>query len=117
MLKVIKDFDINSLTRLANEELRLGLDVDALEMVYDFLNDVYYEGIDEMLLCDILRFDLNVLELEEFINNYGDFDYEELQSLETEERLQEVIDYIEHYGLLYGVYKINDDTFVVFNDL
>lgn len=62
MLKVTKDFDINSLTRLANEELRLGLDVDALEMVFDFLNDVYY-------------------------------------------------------GLLYGVYQINDHTFVVFNDL
>lgn len=117
MLKVTKDFDINSLTRLANEELRLGLDFDALEVLFDFLNDVYYEGIDEMLLSDILRFDLNVLELEEFINNYGDFDYEELQSLETEERLQKVINYIGYHGLLYGVYQIDDDMFVVFNDL
>lgn len=115
MLKVTKDFNFYDLIKLA-DGLDLGLEHEALKLVFDFLDGVYYEGIDETALRDILRYGVDVLEVDEFLKYY-EVDVDGYDMEDYSSKLECVKDYIEYRGLLYGFYEDDEQMFVVFDDV
>ena len=112
MLKiVINDLDLNDFIDFVYYELQYkNIDEKALELLYWYLVEIYPEGVSNTLLSNIIRFDFNIMDFEEFKNNY---EYDGI----TFNCNDDIEDYITHYTSLYGSYEVDGVLYYVFGEL
>ena len=115
MLVIKKELDYSDFSDEFKDELK-DLNTDAQIIIYDFLDEVFYDGIDNMTIKDYLRFQMKVETLSEVLENYNVVDDVDIEELSEEEKTQKVTDYLDYYTTLLGTFEENGETYFIFDE-
>ena len=114
MLVLRKEMEIHEFEEEFSFELQ-GLSDEAVAIIYDSLCEVLLDGettVDSV--SDYIRFQVQVMSLEEVINDYG---YNmDLDDVEEDDIIDTVKKYIDDRTYLLGFYEEDETTFFIFDE-
>lgn len=113
MLVIKKELDVQDFKNEFHRQLK-DLSLEGVEMVFDSLCNAFYDGADEMQIRDYLRFQMQVMSLEEVIDSYG-YDMD-LEDLEDDELIEAVENYLNDNTYLIGSYEEDDTIYFIFDE-
>jgi hypothetical protein len=113
MLVLKKELGLWEFEREFRDELK-GLPLEAIEMIFDAL--CQYDLVDETVggIRDYLRFQMQVMSLEEIIHSYGYL--MDLEDLEGDELVEVVDEYLSNNTYVLGSFDEDDDIFYIFDE-
>lgn len=120
MLVIKKELDFNEFENLFSWELE-HVSWKGQKMIYDYLIDAFYDGApDEMTISDYLRYQIQVLSVDEFVSDYihiiDELDSEYLEDLESSETVEAISNLISDYTNLIGTYEEDGETYFIFEE-
>lgn len=116
MLVIKKALDFQDFDELFNYELNYLPD-EARRIIYDFLVE-QGEELEEEGISDFIRYDVNVLSVDDIIDEYSHLmDEEELDQAKEDDALTEYIEsFLNDYTYILGTYEEEGETFFVFQE-
>ena len=107
-MKVYKDFSSSDLYDLLVDYTSSSLhSYDLAEVIYDFLESCY-EEVEETMIADFIRYDMEVQTEEEVKENYSNLiDEDDLEDFDVE-------DFLSYNTTYLGSFEEDDETFYVF---
>ncbi len=115
MLTVKKELDFNDFQN-EYENILSDIDYEAQEIIFDFLEDIFYEGADDMTIRDYIRFQVCISSTSELLSDYSILDEEETAELSDEEKVEKVEDYLNDNTHLLGSYEEDDITYFIYDE-
>ena len=116
MLVIKKVIDFQDFEELFSYELNY-LPYEASRIIYDYLVS-QDEELEEENISDFIRYDVNVLSVDEVIGDYESMmDEEELDQAKEDDALTEYIEsFLNDYTTILGTYEEDGETFFVFTE-
>lgn len=115
MLVIKKVLDFNDFDYLFNYEMDYMND-EARRIIYDYLVNMD-EELEEENISDFIRYDINVMSVDDIISDYNYMmDEEEFQQLEDDEIPEYVENFLNDYTTVLGTYEEEGETFIVFTE-
>lgn len=114
MLKVTNEMDLHD---FMNEyEYILPEDYDACEIIFSSLEDLFFEGVDDMTIRDYIRFELCISTQSELLNDYNIIDEDEIKELDEDELHEKIEDYLSDHTYYLGYYEVAEGDNVYLYD-
>jgi hypothetical protein len=98
------------------EEVLNGYDWEAQQIIFDNLECMFDDGVDEMTVNDYLRFQLQVMTQNEVLESYNIIDDEDIENMTEDEKTEAIDLYLSDNTFLMGYYKDSDDDIVFLFD-
>lgn len=117
MLVIKKEIDFQDFEDLFSFELN-HLPYEASRIIYDYLLD-REEDLTEDEISDYIRYQINVMSIDEIISDYNYMmDEEEFQQLEADgEDLTEYVEnFLNDYTTVLGTYEEDGETYFIFEE-
>jgi hypothetical protein len=113
MLVLKKELGLWEFEREFRDELK-DLTFDAIEIIFDALCE--HDLVDETVgsVRDYLRFQMQVMSLEEIIHSYGYL--MDLEDLEGDELVEVVDEYLSNNTYVLGSFNEDDDIYYIFDE-
>jgi hypothetical protein len=124
MLTIKKELDFNDFQN-EYENILYDIDYEAQEIIFDNLEEIFYDGADDMTIRDYIRFQVCISSTSELINDYSilneddedDEDDEEKEELTIEEKNDLVEEYLNENTYLLGSYEDeNGENYFIYDE-
>ena len=116
MLVIKKGLDFQDFEELFSYELNY-FPYEASRIIYDYLVE-QGEELEEENISDFIRYDINVMSVDEVIGDYESMmDEDELDRAKEDDALTEYVEsFLNDYTMILGTYEEEGETFFVFTE-
>lgn len=107
MLTIKKELDLQDFMN-EYEDILKDLDYEACEIIFSSLEDVFYDGAEDMTIRDYIRFQMNISTSSELLNDYDIIDAEDIEDMDEDEINEAIEEYLNDNTYLLGSYEDNE---------
>ena len=115
MLTIKKELDLQDFIN-DYDDIMSGWDYGAKEIIFSSLEDIFYEGAEDMTIRDYMRFQMQISTQEELLSNYDIIDDEDFEDMDDDEIDEKIEDYLSYHTSFLGSYKDDNGDMVYIYD-
>lgn len=115
MLIIKKELNFYDFKNEYEYELK-GLSNEGVEIIFNSLCEMFFEGGESSNISDYLRYQMQVSTGEEILNNYNVIPSEEAEKMTDEEKHEAIEEYLNDYTYLLGYYTDADGKTIYIYD-